>query len=343
MKKEIYWGGLSLLLTACGGLNYIGIETYNPGEVTFPEDVRKVLMVNNAMAQPEKSGYTYSLLGEVQDTAQAKADSALFDLCAACGTSILDAAYFEDVLLFHAPLHESGSSLVDQKLTQDQVTSLCRSNGADAVISLDKMLFAMKREDVNIGAGFLSGTITVKMQGVMRAYLPERNKALATVLIEDSVEFQQAAENLRMLNNYLPTANEALRIAASALGDKVSGYFVPHWGEETRWYYSNANSRWKEAVAFASSRKWGKAEAIWKRMFDTTSLKSQRAKLASNIALCYEMQNQLNSAYEWAQKSYELFLASEGEKNLNTERLKAYAEVLKERILADTKLDTQIR
>ena len=63
MKKEIYLGGLSFLLTACGGINYVGIETCNPGEVTFPQDVRKVLMVNNAMAQPEKSGYTYSLLG----------------------------------------------------------------------------------------------------------------------------------------------------------------------------------------------------------------------------------------------------------------------------------------
>ena len=312
MKKEIYLGGLSLLLTACGGINYVGIETCNPGEVTFPQDVRKVLMVNNAIAQPEKSGYTYSLLGVVQDTAQAKADSALFDLCAACGTSMLDASYFEDVLLFHDPLRDSGSSLMDRKLTRDQVASLCRSNGADAIISLDKML------------------------------LPGRDNALATVLIEDSVEFQQAAENLRMLNYYLPTANEALRIAASALGGKVSGYFVPHWSEETRWYYNNANSRWKEAAAFASSSKWEQAEAIWKRVFEVTSSKSQQAKLASNIALCYEMQSQLKSAHEWAQKSYELFLASEGEKNRNTELLKAYAEVLKERILADKKLNTQI-
>lgn len=342
MKKEIYLGGLSFLLTACGGINYVGIETCNPGEVTFPQDVRKVLMVNNAMAQPEKSGYTYSLLGVVQDTAQAKADSALFDLCASCGMSILDASYFDDVLLFHDPLREAGSSLVDQKLTSRQVDALCRSNGADAVISLDKMLFAMERKDENVGAGFLTGTITVRMQGVMRTYLPERNNALATVLIEDSVEFQQAAENLRMLNYYLPTADEALRIAASALGNKVSGYFVPHWTEETRWYYSNANSRWKEAAAYASSSKWEEAESVWTRVFETSSSKSQRAKLASNIALCHEMQSCLEPAYEWAQKSYDLFLEVYGEKNRNTELLKAYTEVLKARILADKKLNTQI-
>lgn len=342
MKKEIYLGGLSLLLTACGGINYVGIETCNPGEVTFPQDVRKVLMVNNAIAQPEKSGYTYSLLGVVQDTARAKADSALFDLCASCGTAILDASYFEDVLLFHDPLRDAGSSLVDQKLTRRQVDALCRSNDADAVISLDKMLFAMERKDVNIGAGYLTGTITVKMQGVMRAYLPDRDNSLATILIEDSVEFQQAAEDLRMLNYYLPTADEALRMAASALGSKVSGYFVPHWTEETRWYYSNADSRWKEASAFASSSKWDTAKAIWLREFESTSSKHQQAKLASNIALSYEMQSQLDKAYEWAKKSYDLFMESYGEKSRNTELLKAYSEVLKARILADKKLNTQI-
>ena len=32
-------------------------------------------MVNNAVAQPEESGYTYTLLGVKQDTAKAKADS----------------------------------------------------------------------------------------------------------------------------------------------------------------------------------------------------------------------------------------------------------------------------
>ena len=42
MDKRIIFAGLSLLLTACGGINYVGIETCNPGEVTFPKEVKKV-------------------------------------------------------------------------------------------------------------------------------------------------------------------------------------------------------------------------------------------------------------------------------------------------------------
>ncbi|UKI46335.1 MAG: hypothetical protein L6V92_01190 [Phocaeicola vulgatus] len=37
MDKRIIFAGLSLLLTACGGINYVGIETCNPGRSDFPE------------------------------------------------------------------------------------------------------------------------------------------------------------------------------------------------------------------------------------------------------------------------------------------------------------------
>ena len=342
MKKEIFLSVLSLMLTACGGISYMGIETRNPGEVTFPKDVRKVLVVNNALAQSDDSGYTYSLLGVVQDTARAKVDSALFDLCSAAGMSILDASFFEDVLLFHDPLRTESSGLSDLKLTHQQVKELCHSNGADAIISLDKMFFDMKRNDENLGAGYLSGNILIKMKGIMRAYIPDRVQPLASILIEDSVRFEQAAENLKILNYYMPTATEALRFAASSLGPKVAEYFVPHWSEESRWYYNNSNSRWKEASAYAAAGKWKAASDIWEHLYNKVSSKSKQAQIASNIALCKEMNTDLESAYDWAQKAYSSFLEIESSKGENTQLLKAYSEVLKKRILADKKLNIQI-
>ena len=69
------------LLTACSSTRYIQIETYNPGEVTFPEHVGQVLIVNNAVPQPKDTGYTYELFGEAQDACEIKADSALFVAC----------------------------------------------------------------------------------------------------------------------------------------------------------------------------------------------------------------------------------------------------------------------
>ena len=61
--RSILFIGIAGLLSACSTINYVGIETYNPAEVTFPENVAKVLIVNNAVPQPEDAGYEYTLQG----------------------------------------------------------------------------------------------------------------------------------------------------------------------------------------------------------------------------------------------------------------------------------------
>lgn len=81
---------VACLFSACSTIEYIGIETYNPAEITFPKKVDKVLIVNNAVPQPDDVGYTYNLYGTVQDTALRPADSALYDACHSLGKSIVD-------------------------------------------------------------------------------------------------------------------------------------------------------------------------------------------------------------------------------------------------------------
>lgn len=46
---------MACLFSACNTIEYIGIETYNPAEITFPKNVDKVLIVNNAVPQPTMS------------------------------------------------------------------------------------------------------------------------------------------------------------------------------------------------------------------------------------------------------------------------------------------------
>ena len=131
---------MACLFSACNTIEYIGIETYNPAEITFPKNVDKVLIVNNAVPQPDDVGYTYNLYGTVQDTARAHADSALYDACHSLGKSIVDVSFFNDVLLYHDGTRQDTKYLVDEKLTPETVKELCRETGTDAVISLDRRM-----------------------------------------------------------------------------------------------------------------------------------------------------------------------------------------------------------
>ena len=60
MKTTLYLL-VACLFSACSTVEYIEIETYNPAGITFPKNVGKVLVVNNAVPQPDDVGYTYKI------------------------------------------------------------------------------------------------------------------------------------------------------------------------------------------------------------------------------------------------------------------------------------------
>lgn len=222
------------LLSACGTINYIGIETYNPAEVTFPGNVAKILVVNNAVPQPEDAGYEYMLQGVEQDTCKVKADSALFDACRTLGETMVEASYFNDVLLYHDAVRSDGLAHLDTKLTPAQVTELCEETGADAIISIDRLLFDMKKSVGTLGEGYVMGMIDVLIAGVMRSYVPGRVAPLATIHMEDSIYWAESADYMLILEKILPSADEALRMAGKYIGAKASANFVPHWEKDRK-------------------------------------------------------------------------------------------------------------
>ena len=209
---------MACLFSACNTIEYIGIETYNPAEITFPKNVDKVLIVNNAVPQPDDVGYTYNLYGTVQDTARAHADSALYDACHSLGKSIVDVSFFNDVLLYHDGTRQDTKYLVDEKLTPETVKELCRETGTDAVISLDRLLFRMEKDVVAFAEGFVVGGVDIEITGVVRGYLPGRDNPLATVYVQDSVFWSESADNMELLKLYLPSPDEALRAAGQYIG-----------------------------------------------------------------------------------------------------------------------------
>lgn len=330
---------LTALLSACSSINYIGIETYNPAEVTFPKDVNKLLIVNNAVAQPDDWGYKLIMQGKEESDARAKADSALFDACKSLGKAIVDASFFNDVLLYNHGYRQDKNVHIDAKLTAEQVADLCEETGADAVISVDRLLFNMKKDVTDLGV-YVTGIIDVKMDGVVRTYLPGRELPIATVHYNDSTSWGESAETTSILNKILPTPEEALRISGEYFGLKIYSNFVPHWQKETRWYYSDIGSRWKEASAYAEKEKWAEAEIRWNTIYKNSKKGDKRAKSASNLALCCEMKGDLVKALEWATISYDLFKENKKDKE-NASFMEVYVKVLTERIQRDKKLNIQ--
>ncbi len=329
-------------ITSCGSINYLEIETYNPAEITFPEQVGKILIVNNAVPQPERSVCNYTYMGVMQDTCKVSVDSALIYACRTLGKAILEGDYFHDVLLYNEPLRTDNGFLAEQKLTSDRVDDLCRETSADAVISLEKLLFVLKKEVKKTPEGYVEGTIRMDMGGMFRAYLPNRATPLASVQMNDSIFWSESGLVAAELDFLLPSFEEAVKIAGIYYGGKIYPNFVPYWQNETRWYYSSLGSDWKRASAFVRAGKWSEAGDVWKQLYQRASKEKTKAQAATNIALACEMEGLFDEALEWVGKASTLWKDNVGEDNRDRRLGDLYKEALQERIRLNRKLDQQI-
>lgn len=332
---------LVLLLTGCSSVKELYIETYNPAEITYPDHITRILIVNNTVAQPPDVGYELYILGEQKDTCRADADSAAWDAARTLGKAIVESNYFDDVLLYHFPTRGDDTFLADGKMTAEKVRELCQETGTDAIISFDRLLFNMRKDVDALSDGFLQGKIKVEVGGIVRTYLPDRTIPLASVVVNDSLVFSEFASDINILNAFLPSPEDALRTMGSYIGATLYSTFVPYWDEERRWYYTGAGSRWKEASAYASSGKWAEALGSWSTLYTKSTNKKARARLASNQALAEEMLGRLDKAEQWAATAWDLFKETEGDEAMNTRLLGAYTTVLQQRIQSDKKLDIQ--
>lgn len=340
--KRIYSLLLSVvLLSACSSVKELYIETYNPAEITYPADVHRILVVNNALPQPSDVGYELWIMGMKKDTCRASADSALWDACKSLGKSMVEADYFDDILLYNDAIRTDGSFLADGKLSAEKVNELCLETGTDAIISFDRLLFNMRKDIDAFADGYKRGKINVEIGGIVRTYMPGRVAPLASIVVADSLIFEEYAIDDTLLEAFLPTPDNALRIAGEYIGKALYPTFTPYWEEERRWYYTGVGSRWKEASAYVSGDKWKEAMVAWNDIYGKSQNKKIKAKLASNLALGEEMSGDFQKAYDWAVISRDLFKEAAGEECRTYKFQYVYVEALMQRIRADKKLDIQ--
>ena len=319
------------LLYSCSSIHYMDIQTLVPAQISYPDSVKKLLIVNNAVPQSSKMGYDYNLNRIRQDTARIYTDSALMVAARSLGETIAGSPYYDDIRLYEVPYNTGGEFLKDSKLKQEEVQKLCSLNGTDAIISIDHLYFKVTR----YGNAFrrFSYDFNEEMQiifsGIVRSYTPESEKPLSTFHMSDSI--------------YWYDFDGYILYAADYMGTGAARYFYPNWINENRLYFKSSGSSWKQASAYASAQRWGDALAEWLRIYDKTSSWKKQAKLATNIALGYELTDQLKEAGEWLQKAVDLYQKNEKEKSNEKQYLDYYKKQLDKKIEGSSKLEYQLK
>mgnify|MGYP001159191330 FL=1 len=346
--KKITTATLAILaaafLSSCAGIRYMDIETREPAQVTLPLAVRKVLIVNNVPQQPDDMGHFLQKVGRVaSNNVKASSDSIAIFYTEALSQFLAEEEYFDDVLYSHEQLRRDNNVLLEQPLLPEVMIEMRKESGADAIISLDKMVMRTNRTDHFYQEGYVYSGMTAKIESVMRVYLPTIDGQIPAVQLNDSLYWQgyDIQDGRAYADEVLPTREDAMKELAVYAADKMAKVFAPHWEFQNRWVYTFMSSQMREADTYAKNHQWQEAINIWESVYNKEKNKANKAKTAHNIALAYEMMDDMTAALQWAHTAMELTTKYAASDSLDLRRCVIYVRELERRADASNKLDMQ--
>jgi len=361
MRRASYF--LAVLIGAycfysCQSYRVVGVEMYKPSTVTFPPEIKTVMIVNNAAQQPDNFGHRF--VNQDQDAnLSVSVDSMAYLFCLSLGKAIAESPLFDDVRLYTDTVRRDSVFHITKPFSTRDVEQFCDEHGVDALITLDQLIF---KTQLNNGDSSPLSTwqefniweisnyknivniwyiLYINVTGELTAIWPGENVAF-TIRFADSLvwrtDFHDRRETISVQD-----VQYGIRYLSEYSAQKMHIHFVPNWIEGERWYYTSINSDWKRAAAYAAAEKWEAAGELWLPLFNKATKKSRKVRLASNLALVNEITGDFSKAVEFAAIADSLLQEITDEDNIYRIKQREYLEELKMRLEDEKQLSKQLR
>jgi len=334
----------SLLFISCRSLRVIDVETYNPSPITFPPEVKTVMIVNNSAQQPDKIGHRYSNDVKNDSVLSVSSDSTAYYFCRALGKAILESSIFNDVRLCEDTLRTDSLFYNVKPFSAGEVIEMCDDYIVDGIISLDKLFFSTVYQEYKTSRfEALSVILKIQVSGEVRVFWPGQKEAFVVPFIDSLSWYEESDLYYEIIEAIQKSEfSDILLYLSEYTAKNMRVNFVPFWVQEKRWYYTAITSQWKLGSSYAAAEKWGQAAEVWEPLFTKTNKWKQKARLASNLAVCYEMTGDFNKAAEYAEKSHSILKENDIEDSSYTTIQDHYVKILKKRIDSDKILTKQL-
>ncbi len=284
------------LLPSCSTLQTFSFDQLQAGEVGFPDAVRKVAVVNN---MPVVDADSVDVASEWEGDGKVATEK--------LAENIANVNYFDEVVICDSAFRANDEMpLVNVVLEKEDVQRLADDLGVDMIFSFDRVHIHIRRTTLLYsGLPYALDGVEAVLSPVVRVYAPNRDKPLFTFAVQDSVSWELTPTLTRQT-----ITRDVSEYAATILVDRL----LPHWREVSRVYYDGGTPEMRDAGVCLRENDWEGAYESWKIAYDNKK-GQQKMKAAFNIALYYEMKDDIETAKEWLKQAGQLMKpGSEDEK-----------------------------
>lgn len=320
------------LLASCTSVNTLLIDIEKPPAIMLPKTVENITIVNNSGKQPTDSGHKELFLNrDLGTTISVKNDSTDIILMQTLFDGLSDSGKFEGVYLFENPTRNDDHYTEDIALPKEKIKSIADETNADIILSINKFYLetisnSIPAYDYNIDS---YNTLDLGMNLDFRYYSKIGEPISPNIEIQDTISWIEGVNYGVIISDPIPNREDALKVGSEMLAKSISSQMMVGKESVSRLYYGDV----KVANKFVEKNDWLEAINSWKTAFNKETKNKKKARIASNIALGYELSDDIDSAIPWIDASITLFSSSQDTRidNKYLESAKLYREELLQR------------
>ena len=297
---------------------YFTIDEYRDAERTALRDVRRVLVVNNALVQPTDFGHSTVLDGKNQGGIEVALDRApLYNMFSL--TQFLDASgELTRVELLDKSQNSSTNYYQRMVLSQERANKLIQMYEVDALLVLNQLVLYDVVEAFLTEEGGYYAYMQAFAQSHWNVYYADR-RPVRTITQADTLVWESDVEYTRtQALNKLPNRQEALLYLASEVGTKLGQSLVPSWEPVRRYLYDDDHAYVQQGLEAFRYQRWQEAIYHWQQVAnDESNVESRKLKVkedkkaaavaTANMAIAYELLGDYDSACASANEACRLF------------------------------------
>jgi hypothetical protein len=313
--------------------SFVEFEVLEPATVTLPENVNRLVILNRAPV-------TLDAFREEDRENVDQIQLVLIDtlIINSILRGLLDifrqspAPRFHDLVWLNDRRHDT-TSLDDLILTRREVDEICTLHEAGAIVSLESYFMDLDMEvryypDDRVVEQTKYYLVSTILRWII--YLPGTPRPFDTYTIKDTLFFSEFVDGVFM--GYHPTA-QMIRDAFYSGGLKYGRYLVPRWVNTSRTLFKGREEQLRQASRQTNQGNWDSAFAIWSGLTESSD-STLAAKAFHNMAVYYELEDQLDSASLLVNRSLEFD---------TLQVVRSYKEELDTRIMNRNELLNQVR
>jgi hypothetical protein len=314
MKKIATFIFITLAFAACK-TDMVYISVLDPAPVTLPTTIKKVGILNRSIPTDEKSVLTTAhkiTSMESMNMIKEGSEAALKGL----QNGLLEANAFDEIKSLDAVrLTNPGGGVFLAPLSWTEVEQICQSNQVDALFILEvfdtdlKVVPGAIPKDLNNPVNIINAVqtpvdmITTVRTG-WRIYDPKNKYILDEFPFANTITYTGSGINITANAEAIIGRKEAVKQLSNKMGYQYADRVRPYWTKVSREYYVKGTTNFKIAKRKSRTGNWNDAGVLWEKETKNTKRKIA-GRACYNMAIINEINGNLDTAIQWAQKAYE--------------------------------------